>query len=152
MRKFIWLLALISIFVSTAVGDYYGSNNFDGYESTVDIPQFDSNEEILVEFVAPFLFLVALLNFILIKVLNIIVGSKDEYPTGAWPPGIPVRDDRPDVRKYSLMMSVSITGMLVVTPYWTYIRWASASLGLIALGGFIVIVIFVLKLMMDLGN
>lgn len=142
--KYIVSLSMIIFLVAFAAASHSGGairgDQIGGTEFSV--PQFDSQEEILVELVAPFVFLSILLQFILSKVLHFVIRD-DEIPRGV-PVGFPIRDQRPDVRKYSTLMAITITGILVPSPLWGYIRGAIASIGVLSLGFFIAVLLLIM--------
>ncbi|MFB6204840.1 MAG: hypothetical protein ABEJ75_04290 [Candidatus Nanohaloarchaea archaeon] len=112
----IGFLALISL-AAGAYGDY--GNTFQ--------IQYDSQGEILTQFVAPFAFVYVLLYFLLTKTLQLIL-MDDDSPWFA---------DRPDVNTEATLMALAITLMLVPTPFWDMIiTWINyLGLGLVAAFG-----------------
>lgn len=117
-------------------GDSIGETNFAA-------PQFDSQAELLSELVAPFLFMTILLQFILSKVLHFVI-MDDDIPQGV-PVGVPIHNEqRPDVRKYSTLMAITITGILVPSPLWVYVRGAIASIGVLTLAFFVAALLLIM--------
>ena len=111
-------------------GDDLGSTGF-------EVPQYDSQQEILAQLVAPFLFITILLQLLYGKVLHFIFEDKDQTPYGA--PHWVEDSDKPDVRKYATLMAISTTAVLVPTPFWTYVTWATISLPMIVVTMIVII-------------
>ena len=130
---------LLLTFVSMVSADYYyndaGSISTDSSYFTT--PEFESQEELATELVAPFIFIAILLHFALSRALNFVLAEDIENENyHAIPYAIPLRDrghghDRlhPDARRYAMVMSLAITGSLVPTPYWDIIRGIMTSIG-----------------------
>jgi len=102
-----------------------------------DFPQFDSHEEIVGQFVAPFLFITILLKFSLEKALEFTFDSGNDRPA-------PWEDDGPDVEKEATVMALAIAAMLVASPYWSLIQTMAASIGVLAAGMLILIFLFLI--------
>lgn len=128
---------LLLTFISTASADYYyndagGISTDSSYFTT---PEFESQEELATELVAPFIFISILLHFALSRALNFVLAEDIENKNyHAIPYAIPLRDDghdrlHPDARRYAMVMSLAITGSLVPTPYWDLIRGIMTSIG-----------------------
>ncbi|EHK02347.1 hypothetical protein HRED_01751 [Candidatus Haloredivivus sp. G17] len=137
-------LAILGLFLisSAAAQDYYynddSSSSFGGWG---EVPQFDSHEEIVYEFVAPFLFVFVLLQFSLKKTLAFTFANDDEVQH----PLIP-DNDGPNVGKESTVMALAISLMLVASPYWSLIQTLAASIGLLTVGGLILAMLFIIYL------
>ncbi|MFP4038361.1 MAG: hypothetical protein ACLFTA_01100 [Candidatus Nanohaloarchaea archaeon] len=106
-----------------------------------DVPEFDSHEEIVYEFVAPFLFIFVLLQFSLEKTLAFTFANDDEIQN----PLIP-DNDGPNVGREATVMAAAISLMLVASPYWSWIQTIAASIGLLAVGGLILAFLFLIYL------
>lgn len=141
--KLMVLAALVSLLVSGVAAQHYyeSGSGYGSHDSEFSVPQFESQEEILAELVAPFIFMSILLQFFLQKVLHFTLRDQDDYPAG-----IRLTDDRPNVRRESTLMAVTITGILIPTPFWTYVRYSIASIGLIAVTMFVGVFLFIVYL------
>lgn len=136
-RKHFVLASLILVFTAFSAGQvgnsYYGDRAGSITADTgFSVPEYDSQEQLLTELVAPFIFLSILLQLILTKVLHGILRDENQPHGYVAPAGVPMQDDTPNVRRYSMLMSVTITAMLVPSPFWAYVRWVAGSIGLIA--------------------
>jgi len=127
---------LISIFllVSLASADYYYTDRHTADDWFV-VPEFESQEEIVAKFVAPFLFLTILLQFSLKRALEFTFDNSDN----------PL-DDGPNVNKEATIMAIAIALMVVVSPYWELIQQMAASIGVLAVGALILLFLFMIYL------
>lgn len=121
-------LALI-LFTGLASADYYYSDGPSGTQFEIE-----DHEEILLEYVAPFLFIFALLQFTLKKALEYTFATDDDP--------VPM-DDGPDVGKEATVMALAISLMMVASPYWTWIQTTAAGIGLIAMLGLVLLIFFI---------
>lgn len=96
--------------------DYSEFDNLEGY----GIPSFSSHAEIVTYLVAPFLFVTLLLQIALNQVLKHTV-AKGSAP-----------GDGPDTSKFATIMALSITAMLVPSPFWDYIILSGNLIGVIS--------------------
>lgn len=138
----IFLLISIGLLLTglgLAQGDYYYNDNSGSMGEWFDLPQFDSHEEIVGQFVAPFLFITILLKFSLEKALEFTFDNGNDRPA-------PWEDDGPDVEKEATVMALAIAAMLVASPYWSIIQTMAASIGLLAGGMLILIFLFLIYL------
>lgn len=137
-NKKLVLPLLLVLFTGFIYGSHYYQHS-QGYSVTGDtgfsIPEYNSQAEIATELVAPFLFLVILLKLPLEVVLGFVYDTNDSIP-----------GRRPDVSKEASLMSITITAMLIPTPFWRYIRLAAGSIGLIATVTLIISVLFLIYL------
>lgn len=92
-------------------GDDLGSTGF-------EVPNYDSQEEIITEFIAPFLLIFFILHIGMQKTL-LFVMDVDNYQN----PFRPTSDnkERKKVKKYSITLSLLITGMIVPTALFRYL-------------------------------
>ncbi len=138
----IFLLVLTSV----AAAQITGQGSYDSSEISADtgfsIPEYSSHQEILTELVAPFIFLTVLLHFALTKALHFTLAEEDYGPQNPFAP-----NRAPNVKRYSLVMSLAITGALVPTVIWDYVLWSIRLLGVTSLLFFIGLILFVLYLM-----
>ncbi len=105
------------------------------------VPDFDSHEDIVQQFVAPFLFIVVLLQFSLKKALAFTFSTDDRQPYD-----ILSNNEKPNVNKEATIMAVTIALMMVASPYWTWIQTVAAGLGLAAMFGLILTFMFLIYL------
>lgn len=143
ISKALPLILTALIFSGLASADYYyndgGSDSLGSVGSWGDIPEFSSHEEIVYEFVAPFLFIFVLLQFSLRKALEFTFDNDNDRPA-------PWEDGGTDVTKEATIMALAITMMLVASPYWSLIQTMAAGIGLLAVGALILIFLFLIYL------
>jgi hypothetical protein len=156
LDKKILLGFLIIAFASTASADFHNQGFSDFSEdSYFSIPEYDSQYEIGTELVAPFIFVATLLHFALSKALSFILANDSDNPANdprvLWglPKGVETHDNRADVSRYSMIMSLTITASLIPTPYWSYIREIIQLIGLGSMVFFAGLVAFILYLMVS---
>ncbi|MFB6216388.1 MAG: hypothetical protein ABEJ72_05410 [Candidatus Aenigmatarchaeota archaeon] len=130
----------------TGQGGYQDSGNLYSSDTGFSIPEYESQKELVTELVAPFVFLTVLLQFILAKVLHLVYADED-IPEGV-PYGVPVRDEKPDMRKYSTLMAVTITAMLVPTPFWSYVRFVVGGIGLVTITAFAAALVYLVYVLL----
>lgn len=154
-KKKIILGFLILAFVSSVSADFYYNQGSSGFSSDnyFSIPEYDSQYEIGTQLVAPFIFIATLLHFALSKALSFILANDSDDPLNdprvmmGLPRGVEQRDDRLDVSRYSMIMSLTITASLIPTPYWDMIRGIIQLIGAGAILFFTGLVAFILYLM-----
>jgi len=132
------LTAVLLLLTGLSMSSHYYSHQQTGYSVTdtgFSVPEYDSHSELATELVAPFLFLVILLKFALESVLASVLDTND----------VPVPGEKPDVSKEATLMSLTIAGMLIPTPFWDYVRLAAGSIGLIATAAVILAILFVIR-------
>ena len=129
-------LGLLLSSLAVAQGDYY-YNQDSSLGDWGSIPEFDSQEEIVGQFVAPFLFVFVLLQFSLRKALEFTFDNNNSRPA-------PWEDDGPSVDKEATVMALAISLMLVASPYWSLIQAMAASIGLLAVGALILVFLFLI--------
>lgn len=134
------LLFLIGLMLIGGVSaDYYYNQDRTSMGDWGDVPQFESHEELVGQFVAPFLFITILLQFSLKKALAYTFAGDDDIQNPLLP-----NSSGPNVDKEATVMALSIASMLVVSPYWTWIQTMAASIGLIAVGALILVFLFLI--------
>ena len=118
-----------SLSLGSAVQEYgieTGSNSDFEAQDWFEAPTYDSQSELLFEILAPFAFMTVLLQMILKKALRMTFAQEDDNPwTGK---------NKPSVHKESTLMAVTISAMLLASPYWTLIRKMAASIGILTVG------------------
>lgn len=124
-------LTFTAVLLASSASAYYF--NDDGGITTsgtgdgwMNIQSYENQSQLVSELIAPFLFITVLLQFTFTRVLSFILDDNEKYPSNIW------RDDKPKVRKEATVMAITIAAMLVVSPYWTWIRTIARSIGLIA--------------------
>lgn len=135
------LLLLFSISFVAAQGNYYYPDQGNSMNDWGTVPDFDSHEDIVQQFVAPFLFIVVLLQFSLKKALAFTFSTDDRQPYD-----ILSNNEKPNVNKEATIMAVTIALMMVASPYWTWIQTVAAGLGLAAMFGLILTFMFLIYL------
>jgi len=92
-----------------------------------DLPDLDTHAEIATRFAAPFVFLTLLLQATLRTMFNTTLADKGE-----------------DYGTMSTIMALSIVGMLVPSPFWNYIIFASETIGILAVTTLVVMLLLIL--------
>lgn len=114
-KKSVFFLSALLIMSSFAAADYYYERN-SGFSTDTGFsaPQYDSQEEILTQLVAPFLLIAIILQIGFDRALRFaFVGDQNNDLLGL------VEDNRPsNVRKQSTLMAVAVAGMLVPTSFF----------------------------------
>lgn len=129
--KFLLLCAFLVLFLGSglSVQEYgidTGSDSNLEAQDWFEAPTYDSQSELLFEILAPFAFMTILLQMTLKKTLRMTFAQEDDNPwTG---------ENKPNVHKESTLMAVTISAMLVASPYWTLIRKMAASIGVLTVG------------------
>jgi len=80
LNKLGFLTLFLLSFLGGVSADYYYYDDGSSFDEWGAVPQFDSQEQIVQEFVAPFLFIVVLLQFSLRKALAFTFARDDDYP------------------------------------------------------------------------
>jgi len=140
-------MVLLVLFVSTASAQYYNDPGTISNDEYFSFPDYDSQTELVSQLVAPFIFVAVLLNFALSRALRFILANDSDDPWNdphvAWAmPGAQAPDEGPNVKRYSMIMSIAITASIVPTPYWNLIRTFMASIGIISGGAIAVIFVY----------
>ncbi|MFB6182870.1 MAG: hypothetical protein ABEI78_02285 [Candidatus Nanohaloarchaea archaeon] len=102
LNKVIFLLIVISIFFqfSASYQRSFSSQNY------FDVPEFDSQKDILYKFALPFVFIYSMLYFLISKTLELVLDDSGAFSSG------------PDVNQESILITLSITLMLLASPFW----------------------------------
>jgi hypothetical protein len=129
--------SLLLFTVLVGVSAVSASHTFDdrGVNTGFDVPEFESNQEILTELVAPFIFVFVLMQYTLSRALHFALDK----------PG------RPETTKETTLLSLAIVTMLVPSPFWDLIRLSAESLGLLAVLAFAGLFLFVIYVMSGRG-
>lgn len=131
-KKFLFAF-LVLVFVSGVSADYYysGSNDHGITGGTADtgfsVPQYDSQEEILTQLVAPFIFVSILLQILFNRALRFAFVDEDSGDDLL----SLVEDNRPNLNREATLMAITATAILIPTPFWNYVRLATASIGVV---------------------
>lgn len=133
LNKILLMAVMLATFISFTSGAYGDYNSYDSFQ----ISEYDSQGEIVTQFVAPFIFTYVLLYFLLTKTLHFIL-MDDDSPWFA---------DKPNVKKEAVLMSLAITLMLVPTPFWQLIINSINYLGVGLMAAFGLLFIYMLYLM-----
>jgi hypothetical protein len=140
--KFSVLAAIFVLLSGLAVGSHYYDHQQSGYSVTGDtgfsVPEYESQSQLATELVAPFLFIVVLMKFAFQKVLIFSFAEDDRVD---WPG----RDDHKSLySREATLMAVAVTGMMIPTPFWGYVRLIASSLGLIATSAVALVILFLI--------
>ena len=138
LNKLGFLTLFLLSFLGGVSADYYYYDDGSSFDEWSAVPQFDSQEQIVQEFVAPFLFIVVLLQFSLRKALAFTFARDDDYPQ---PFG---RDNKPNVSKEATVMAIAIALMMVASPYWAWIQAFAAGIGLLAMTALVLVFLFLI--------
>ena len=92
------------------------------------VPEFESNQEILTQLVAPFIFLFVLMQYTLSRSLHFALDKRG----------------RPKAGKQETLLSLAIVTMLIPSPFWQYVQWGIQTLGVIGLIAFVGLFFFVI--------
>lgn len=149
-KKISILIASLILLSSLAVagqsfvfpGEESNSYNYDN-EEWFRAPTYDSQQELLFQILAPFAFLVILLQIAFQKALRMTFAEDDENP---W-----LRGDKPDVFRESVLMAVTVSAILLASPYWSLMRKMAASIGILSVGMLILLFLFMAYLFITGG-
>lgn len=130
-RKLVVVSFLFFLAISTVSGeqsfvfpdDQQSRSDFEA-QDWFEAPTYDSQSELLFEILAPFAFITILLQISLKKALRMTFAEEDDNP---WR-----RENKPKVHKESTLMAVTISAMLMASPYWTLIRQMAAGIGVLS--------------------
>lgn len=127
-NRFILLsVLLISLLTLGSAVQEYGidtdSNSDFEAQDWFEAPTYDSQSELLFEILAPFAFMTILLQMIFKKTLRMTFAEEDDHPF--------TRENKPSVHKESTLMALTISAMLMASPYWTLIRQMAAGIGVL---------------------
>lgn len=130
-------------------GGYYGdgAGSITGTDAGFSIPQYESHEQIFFELAVPFILVSSLLHLIMAKILHGILRDKEQPGGYVTPAGITMVNDSPNVRKYSMLMSITITATLVPTIFWDYIVRMIRGIGILVVTAFALMLFFIMYLM-----
>lgn len=91
-----------------------------------EAPTYDSQNELIFEILAPFAFVTIVLQMSIKKALRMTFATEDDNPfTG---------ENKPNVHKESTIMGLTISAILMTSPYWVLVRQMAASIGLLSIG------------------
>lgn len=122
---------------------YYDRSSGLTTDTGFSVPQYDSQEEILTQLVAPFIFLSVLLHMGFSRALRFAFVSDDTSKTLL----DLEKNNEPPINRKSMVMAITVTAMLVPTPFWGYVTWTIGLMSLATVLAFAGIVLFVMYLM-----
>lgn len=139
-----FLLGIVSILMFTGVSAEYSYGNSNDYglddQTEFSVPEYDSQQEILTKLVVPFLFLTVLLRTLFNRALRFaFVDDSNDLLTL-------VEDNKPNMNREATLMAITATGMLIPTPFWTYVTYAVGSIAVLSLTALIAVLLFFLYL------
>jgi len=111
---------LILSFISAVSADFYynqDSSTISGDGSYILTDSYDSQEEFATEFVAPFLLITIILQLGFNKVLRFTLDVNDNDN-----PLYQDNEAKNQARKYSIVMSLVVTGMITASPIFGLIK------------------------------
>lgn len=142
--KTVMLLALLMIFTASTSAYYFGdtgSNSITG-DTGFSIPEYDSQGEIMTQFVAPFLLIALILQVGLERALRITLADDSLKPKER-------KREIKQNRKRSVILALVITGMIVPTTFFQHINNFTAiifgSIGYLLLLAIMVAFLLILK-------
>lgn len=128
LTKKLLLFGILSVLMISGVSaDYYysGSGGYDiGQNTGFSAPEYKSQQEIMAKLVAPFLFVTIFLQLLFNRALRFAFvdeSSGNDLLTL-------VEDNKPNLRRESILMSITATAILVPTPFWDYVVIATGSI------------------------
>lgn len=126
-KKKIILGLLVAFFISSVAASTYGYGGYNGYSPTALI-NLDNPYQVLTGFVAPFLLITLIFQRGYSKALTFTLADE---PTNMWPS--PNEDnERARIKRFSMVMALATSGMIVPTPWFQIIRqWVVALFGTI---------------------
>lgn len=108
------------MFSGVSADYYYGDRGSSiGAETGFTIPEYESQEEVVTQLVAPFLLITILLQIAFQRALSFAFVDNDNGPTLRQ---LIVDEDPPSVKKESTVMALAVAGMLVPSPFFKYIN------------------------------
>lgn len=122
---------------------YYGDSGSSITEDTgFSVPEYKSQREIMTQLVAPFIFVAILLQILFNRALRFafVDESKGNDLLNL------VENNTPSLRRESTLMAVTATAILIPTPFWGYVRWATASIAVLSVTGLIGVILFLFYL------
>lgn len=127
IRKTLLFLIILSL-ATSAASDHNSESIFDSSQSSVAVPEFDSQGEMLTQFVAPFLLVVIVLQAGTYKALeSTLLPDRDEM-RGMHPNQVEKEEAR--VKKYSIIISLVAAGMMIPTaPFQMLTEYVSIIFG-----------------------
>lgn len=142
IKRFVCLVFVFSLFAGPVTGfvmpgedsssysDSYGSDS-----EWFSPPTYDSQEELLYEILAPFAFVTILLQLALKRALTMTFATDDDNNPFT-------QDEGPNVFREATVMAVTISVILMASPYWTLMRKMAASIGLLSVAGVILVILY----------
>ena len=131
-RKIILFFLLIGM-ISGVSADYYygnsGSNSITG-DTGFSVPEYESQRELATKLIAPFLFVTILLQVLFERALRFAFVDEDQNRDML---SLVSNNNPPSVRKESTLMALAAAGILIPSPFWGYVRFATASIPTIAI-------------------
>lgn len=131
-------LLMVSSLLLLIVSGVSATHTFDDEpaQTGFSIPEFESNQEILTQLVAPFIFVFVFMQYTLSHALHFALDKRGKVKTD----------------KETTLLSLAIVTMLVPSPFWQYIQWAIQGLGTLGVGAFVALFVFVVYLVLWRGG
>lgn len=130
-KKLVFFGLLSALMISGVSADYYygdSSNRALGDQTGFSVPEYDSQQEVISQLVAPFIFVAVLLHVGFSRALRFAFVDDSRNTLLDL-----VNDNEPNgINRKSMLMSIAVTAMLVPTPFWQYVRFAMGAVGLVS--------------------
>ncbi|MFB6203803.1 MAG: hypothetical protein ABEK01_04920 [Candidatus Nanohaloarchaea archaeon] len=123
--KLLGLMLLGVILTSVGTSSFHNSE-----AANFEVPEYDTNREIFIHLVAPFIFIFVLLQYGFTRALHYTLLDQEDSTEG------------PDVRRYATVLALSATGMMMFTPAWERLRTAAQGFGGFAVAVFVGLLAF----------
>lgn len=109
------ILTLALTTSATAQNDYYPQGDYTGGEF-FQAPEYDSQRELLVQIILPFIALYALMQFVLYNTMRFTLDPEEKMGDS-------------EIGRYSTILAIAIPAMLITTPMWQRVRLALEGAG-----------------------
>lgn len=121
--SFLFALAFVS---TVSASHYYGDSSgssIGSSDTSFSIPNYDSHREIAFNLVAPFLLIFLVIQLGLQKALFFTFADDQVY-------GQELSDERNKIKKYSVVMALVISGMIIPSPLFRWFNdWVAVIFG-----------------------
>ena len=124
-KKKLFLGLLVTFFISSVAASTYGYGGYNSYNQLINL---DNPYQVLTGFVAPFLLITLIFQRGYSKALSFTLADE---PTNMWP-SPNENEERARIKKFSMIMALATSGMIVPTPWFQIIRqWVATLFGAI---------------------
>lgn len=133
LNRKLLVLVILAVTILPAAASQITSN----YDGSIQMPDWNNQREMVQGYVAPFIFVYIILYFAFTKTFHFILRDQE---THVWEEG-------PDASTEAMVLSVAVTLMMMVTPFWDYIQLSMKFLGVLGVFGFVLGFLAVIYLM-----